>query len=129
MTLRASSANKTLSGQLFGFTVRKKFGITVLISIFMLLICPGYVLTDINKYLEYSTGLYEFDNILPDISLIIAMRTCAVAAICCFLNFAFMYSEESGAVYVALPLPRNVLLFSRFFAGVVPILLPVFLCY
>lgn len=129
MTLKAYSVKKSLAYNLFWTTVKKNSGMTVLFSMFMMLICPVYVLVEINNYFEYSTKAFEFDSTLSGFSLLISVLTCGAAVLYCFINFAFMYSKKSADVYFALPLTRKQLLFSRFFSSVVPTLVPVLLCY
>lgn len=129
MTLKASSTKKTALN-LFLQTLKKNAGITVLVTVFMLLICPGYALVEISDYFSYMHDTYSFDEMLfTGLNFSISFLTCAFAGIGCFLNFAFMYSKKSGDVYFALPTTRNGLLFSRLGASIVPALIPVILCY
>jgi len=128
MTSKALSTKKT-AWNLFGISIKKNFGITILVTVFMLLICPGYTVVEINRSLVYSPGIYDFSDILPALCGVISFLTCGVAVIYCFINFAFMYSKKSGDMYFALPLTRNKLLFSRLFASMAPVMLPIVLCY
>lgn len=128
MTSRALSAKGT-AWNLFLLTLKKNFGITVLIAVFMLLVCPGYILVEIERYFEYGSSVYDFNDLMPGLIGAISVLTCITAVICCFINFAFMYSKKSGDLYYALPMTRSGLLLSRFFASMAPSLLPIILCY
>ena len=51
---------------LYRYSVKRTFGLTLLITVFMLLICPGFVVTHINNRLSMSeTDVYVFDNTAP----------------------------------------------------------------
>lgn len=105
-------------------------GLTVLMTVFMLLFCPGYVLTHINNRLNLqSSGIFNFDNIAPTVISAVTVITCGAALLYLFINFAFLYSRSSSDFFHSLPLKRTGLLASRFFASIVPILLPTALSY
>lgn len=105
-------------------------GLTILMTVFMLLFCPGYVLMHINNRLEMqSSTIFNFDNIAPTVILAVTVITCGAAVLYLFINFAFLYSRSSSDFFHSLPLKRTKLLASRFFASIVPILLPMALSY
>ena len=128
MTLRASSVKKT-SLNLFLATVKKSFGIIILITIFMLLVCPGYIIVDLDNHFSYLTEPYEFSYIFEGMNYALTFLSCAIAGIGCFINFNFVYSKKSGDLYFALPTTRNGLMLSRFFASIIPAVIPTLLCY
>lgn len=130
MTLKASSGNFHPSVRLYGYSVKRTAGLTLLMTIFMLLFCPGYVLMHINNRLSLQSSLiFNFDNIAPTVILAVTVITCAAAVLYLFINFAFLYSRSSGDFFHSLPLKRSGLLASRFFASIVPILFPIALTY
>ena len=128
MTLRASSVKKTAIN-LFLSTVKKNFGIIILVTIFMLLVCPGYLLVDINNHFEYIEEPYELSYMFEGLNYALTFLTCAITGIGCLINFNFVYSKKSGDLYFALPTTRNGLLFSRLGASIVPAVIPLVLCY
>lgn len=130
MTLKASSGNFHPSVRLYGYSIKRTAGLTLLMTIFMLLFCPGYVLMHINNRLSLqSSRIFNFDNIAPTVILAVMVITCAAAVLYLFINFAFLYSRSSGDFFHSLPLKRSGLLASRFFASIVPILFPIALTY
>lgn len=105
-------------------------GLTVLMTVFMLLFCPGYVLTHINNRLNLqSSGIFNFDNIAPTVISAVTVITCGAALLYLFVNFTFLYSRSGSDFFHSLPIKRTGLLASRFFASIVPILLPTALSY
>lgn len=130
MTLKASSVSFHPSLRLYGYSVKRTAGLTLLMTVFMLLFCPGYVLMHINNRLSLqSSGFFNFDNIAPTVILAVTVITCAAAVLYLFINFAFLYSRSSSDFFHSLPLKRSGLLASRFFASIVPILFPIALTY
>ena len=130
MTLKASSVKFHPSLKLYRYSVKRTMGLTVLMTVFMLLFCPGYVLTHINNRLNsLSSTIFNFDNIAPTVISAVTVITCAAALLYLFINFAFLYSRSSSDFFHSLPLKRTGLLVSRFFAAIVPILIPTVLSY
>lgn len=118
---------------LFKFTVRKNIGIIILATVFMLLICPGYVFIEMSNYQAGASSAFENTIYIRDslvgISTFITVVISIIAVFSCFVNFSFLYSKKSVDVYHALPITRVSLLLSRFFAAVTPLLIPLVLCY
>lgn len=131
MTSATLSRNKA-GFNLFKFTVRKNIGIIILATVFMLLICPGYVFIEMSNYRagsSFFSNPYNMKNSIIGISTVITVVVSIIAVFSCFVNFSFLYSKKSVDVYHALPITRTSLLFSRFFAAVVPLFIPIILCY
>ena len=131
MTSATLSRNKA-GFNLFKFTVRKNIGIIILATVFMLLICPGYVFIEMSNYQagsSFFSNPYNMKNSIIGISTVITVVVSIIAVFSCFVNFSFLYSKKSVDVYHALPITRTSLLFSRFFAAVVPLFIPIILCY
>lgn len=130
MTAKVSSVKFHPSLRLYRYSVKRTMGLTVLMTVFMLLFCPGYVLMHINnRLILQSSGIFNFDNIAPTVILAVTVITCGAAVLYLFINFAFLYSRSSSDFFHSLPLKRTKLLASRFFASIVPILLPTVLSY
>lgn len=130
MTLKASSINFHPSLRLYGYSVKRTAGLTVLMTVFMLLFCPGYVLMHINNRLNLlSSSIFNFDNIAPTVISAVTVITCAAAVLYLFINFAFLYSRSSSDFFHSLPFKRTGLLASRFFASIVPVFFPMALTY
>ena len=115
---------------LYRYSVKRTFGLTLLMTVFMLLICPGFVVTHINNRLSISeTDVYNFDKTAPTLILGVMVVTCAASLIYLFINFSFLYSRSGSDFFHSLPLKRSGMLASRFLASIVPILLPLTLTY
>ncbi len=132
MTLRTSSNSINPCSNLFKFTVKRNIGVIILFTLIMLLVCPGYVLNEISEVLKspsYLRHAYDLTKNLNMVCIGVSITVCALSALFCCLNFSFLYSKKSGDVYFSLPLTRNELFISRFFASTVPLLIPTALCY
>ncbi len=129
MTLKTfSNKNSTLG--LFLFTLRQNLGLIILSVIGMLLVCPGYILMQLNKYYDrLNQDFYELNNIL----LAFGVAACIVGAIGVvvynIINFMYLYSKKSSDVFHAVPLTRTELLLSRSLAGLVSTLIPLIVGY
>ena len=130
MTSKALSHKFHPSLNLYRYSVKRTFGLTLLMTVFMLLICPGYVVTHINNRLSLSeVDVYNFDKTAPTLILGVMAVTCAASLIYLFINFSFLYSRSGSDFFHSLPLKRSGMLASRFLASVVPILLPLTITY
>lgn len=130
MTSKALSHKFHPSLNLYRYSVKRTIGLTLLMTVFMLLICPGYVVTHINNRLEMmETDVYNFDNTAPTLILGVMVVTCAASLLYLFINFSFLYSRSGSDFFHSLPLKRSGMLASRFFASLIPILLPLTLTY
>lgn len=132
MTLKASSNKFHPAFRLYKYSVKRTMGITVLLTVFFLLVCPGYTIMHINNNLKYSTDtykIYDFNQDSPALIMIVTVATTAAAMLYLFINFAFLYGRSSSDFYHALPLTRRGLLTSRLLAGITPIFIPMTLTY
>lgn len=128
--------NKFHSGfNLYRLSVKRTAGITLLLTVFSLLFCPGYVVMNINRQLKHMNitgGLaapLNFAKYYPALIIVTTLATTAAAILYLFINFSFLYSRSSSDFFHALPIKRSGLLFSRFSASVVPIMLPLTITY
>lgn len=111
MTSKISSVKKHPFFSFFTFTLKKQTPLTLLVSAFTLLLCPGILLRDANDDLigEYHLGYWEFATY----SFIILAAAVALVCMLLLLNFNFLFNKKAGDMYNALPLTRNQLLLSR----------------
>ncbi len=115
---------------LFGYSLKKTLGLTVLLSLFAVLICPGYLLIMIQRDLENTKdAVFRFGETATAVSIGTTVLSSMAVMLYLFINFAFLYSDKGSDFFHALPIRRRGLLFSRFFASVLPPLLPVCLVY
>lgn len=132
MTSKASLNNFHPALNLYRYSVKRTMGLTVLITVFLLLVCPGYTLMLINNELEHgymSSVIYNFDDISYGLVIMVTAVTTAAALLYLFINFAFLYGRSSVDFFHSLPLKRRGLLFSRFFASIAPLTVPMVLTY
>ncbi len=111
MTSKISLAKKHPVFSFFKFTLKKQTPLTLLVTAFTLLICPGMLLRDANDDLirDYEIGYWEFATF----SFIILAAAVALVCMLLLLNFNFLFNKKAGDMYNALPLTRNQLLLSR----------------
>ena len=111
MTSKISLVKKHPVFSFFKFTLKKQTPLTLLVSAFTLLLCPGILLRDANDDLirEYNLGYWEFATY----SFIILAAAVALVCMLLLLNFNFLFNKKAGDMYNALPLTRNQLLLSR----------------
>lgn len=132
MMLKTSLNKMNPTMRLLGFSIRKNIGLTILASIAMLIICPGLVLTRIFEFFEHA----EVANRIYDISGVTEFMILAIPAVAAvgvvlinIINFSYLFSKKSSDVFHSVPLKRGELLFSRCFAGIINVLIPVILGY
>ena len=132
MMSKISSVRFHPAFRLYRYSVKRTMGLTVLMTVFLMLICPGYVFMHINHVLKLGSTdmkVYDLNRDLPTLILIVTVITTAAAILYLFINFAFLYGRSSSDFFHSLPLNRRSLLASRFFAGIVPVLMPMTLTY
>lgn len=132
MMSKISSVKFHPAFRLYRYSVKRTMGLTALITVFLLLICPGYILMHINHVLKLGSTdmkVYDLNNALPSLILIVTVITTAAAILYLFINFAFLYGRSSSDFFHSLPLNRRSLLASRFFASIIPVLMPMTLTY
>lgn len=123
-----SNKNSTLG--LFLFTLKQNIGLIILTVIGTLLLCPGYLLIEVNKYHDrMSKAFYELNSAIS----FFGVAACVVGAIGVvvynIINFSYLYSKKSSDVFHALPLTRTQLLLARSLAGFVSVMIPVLIGY
>lgn len=113
---------------LFFYSMKRSMGLTVLVTVFLLLICPGYILLYLSDVTN-AVPVYNFNNMMPSVMCFVTAATSAAAVVNLFINFSFLYSRKSSDLFNSLPVTRGGMLFSRFFASTVPQLTPLVLTY
>lgn len=115
MTSRISSVKNNPVLSFFKFTLKKQTPLTLLVTAFTLLVCPGMLLRDANDDLirEYTINAWEFGTF----SFVILAASVALVCMLLLLNFGFLFSKKAGDMYNALPLTRNQMLLTRTFSS------------
>lgn len=124
MTLKTSSRKINPALNMFGFTIRKNIGLIVLVTIATLLICPGFILSNLENIKTADREILSVDY--PCILTVIG---CGTVVVFNLINFLFLYSKRSSDVFLSVPLTRTELLVSRCLAGFVFSLIPIVLSY
>lgn len=122
MMLKTSSASLNPATSLSRHFLKKQTPITLLVTAFSLLICPG---TLISRLVDSYNYTYDTDirQGIIDSSINYSLFTAAVAILLTIflliINFRFLYSKKAGDVYYTLPTTRNEMLFSGLIASVI----------
>ncbi|MBO4432159.1 MAG: hypothetical protein J5852_01370, partial [Clostridia bacterium] len=128
MTLRQSNRKISPAIGLLRSTLLKNTGIIILMSIAMLIFCPGILLTALSR-MTFKAQEYTSPSMLNVFYGITAVISVMLVCISNFVNFSYLYKKSSSDVFHSLPLTRTTLLFSRLTAGIVEILIPVTIGY
>ncbi len=96
----------------FLFTLKKQTPLTLLVTAFSLLVCPGVLLNEISTRLEYSRSV-NMQDYFVGFSLAIFIISLALMVLLTTVNLNFLNSKKAGDVFHALPLTRNQLIFLR----------------
>lgn len=128
MTLRASKNRKSPTLGLLGTTLHKNIGSIILLSIAMLIFCPGFFLTVLSKT-TFRPQNYDSPEALGIVYGVTTVLSCIFVCLANYVNFSYLYKKNSSDVFAALPLTRNGMLFSRMAAGFIGVLVPVTIGY
>lgn len=95
----------------FKFTLKKQTPLTLLVTAFSLLFCPGMLLQDANDDLirEYNLDAWTFGTC----SFVIFVAAVVLVCMLLLLNFGYLFSKKAGDMYSALPFTRNQMLLTR----------------
>ena len=127
MMLKTSSLKLNPFWNMVLFTIRKNFGIIVVLCIAALLYCPGSFLVNEDYLLRSQAGYREY--IIENFAFNVTVVAAIISVFFNMLNFSFLYKKSSSDVFHAFPLTRCELLLSRLSAGLICTLIPVFVCY
>ena len=100
--------------KLYSFSLRRQIAITLLVTGFLLLLCPGILLREYTKsdYHRYALG-----SELALWTMIIFTATLILGVILLCYNHAHLFSRKTADLYYALPIKRDSLLAVRFGAA------------
>lgn len=128
MMLRESKNKMSPTLGLLRATFIKNTGIVILLSVAMLILCPGFFITVLSK-----TDLKPENYFSPDALNILYGVTTAVSClfVCIgnYVNFSYLYKKSSSDVFGALPLTRTGMLFARATATFLGVMIPVTIGY
>lgn len=125
----ATSLNKpNRVSNFFRFTLRKQTPLTLLVTAFSLLICPGVLINILLDELE-RTRRPEMSELFFSFSLIVFIIALGLMALLTVTNFNFLYSKKAGDVFHALPLTRNQLVLVRMFSSFVGAAFTMTVCF
>ncbi|MBO7519464.1 MAG: hypothetical protein J6T73_01685 [Clostridia bacterium] len=127
MTSRALKIKSPAFGFL-GATLRKNIGAIILLSVAMLIFCPGFFITVLSETVIKPEN-YTSPDTLNSLYGVTVVFSCIFVCVANYVNFAFLYKKSSSDVFHALPLTRVSLLFSRTAAGFIGVLIPVTIGY
>ncbi len=127
MTSAISLNKKNRVLNFFTFTLKKQTPLTLLVTAFGLLICPGVLINVIFDAFEYTTPNMNdyFEGFATGI-FVIALGLMVLLTVS---NFSFLYSKKSGDVFHSLPLTRNELVLTRMLASFVGAFFTMTACY
>lgn len=109
-------------------TLAKNTGIIILMSIAMLIFCPGIFLTTLNG-MSFRAQEYTSPSMLNVFYGVTAVISVMLVCVSNFVNFSYLYKKSSSDIFHSLPLTRTGLLFSRLSAGIIEVLIPVTIGY
>lgn len=128
MTLRASKTKRSPVFGVFCATLSKNTGSIILLSIAMLIFCPGFLLAALSKT-AFRPEDYYSPEMLNAVYGVTAIFSCILVCIGNYVSFAYLYKKSSSDVFGALPLTRGGMLFSRAAAAFIGVLIPVTIGY
>ena len=128
MTLKVSKNKTSPALGLLRSTLAKNTGIIILMSIAMLIFCPGIFLTTLNG-MSFRAQEYTSPSMLNVFYGVTALISVMLVCVSNFVNFSYLYKKSSSDIFHSLPLTRTGLLFSRLSAGIIEVLLPVTIGY
>ncbi len=113
----AISLNKNRLLNFFTHTLKKQTPVTLLVTAFCLILCPGLLLSTVLERIENYPLIYqnkpEMQDYFMEYTVVIFIAALALMLLLTIINFGFLFSKKSGDVFHALPLKRNELLFAR----------------
>lgn len=125
MMLKTSSNKVNPSANMFRFTLKQNLGIIVLATIAFLLVCPSYMLINLNAFsftaVEKNHYFKEWcENFSFFASIISGVSVVGIN----LLNFSFMFKRNSSDFTDSLPITRNELFLSKTISGFLIVLVP-----
>lgn len=133
MMLKTSSRKINPFFGMIKSTLRKNFGIIIVLCIMALLFCPGVYIVNFDSYLAHRYTQINTAGTTPvDFSetfgIIITIFAPLFVILFNFVNFSFLYKKSSSDVFHAFPITRTELLLSRMITSIISALTPIVLC-
>lgn len=122
--------NKTCLS-LFGFTLRKNIGISLLSSAIVLIFSPFLLLQTVDNYLKYgfANDTYDFTTIFSGGAPVLAVAACGLFILFLLIDFSYLYNKSASDAFHSMPIKRVELLASKFFGAYVCSIIPLFVGY
>ena len=111
---------KKIPFNFFLLSLKKQTPISLLVTVFLLLICPGMIIGSLlDGFVEYtvSGSPYMLTHEFSSFAIAIFIVSLIAMLISVLSNFGFLYSKKAGDLYHALPLTKNQLLLTKFAAS------------
>lgn len=113
-----TSLNNKRRFNFFTFTLKKQTPLTLLVTAFSLLFCPGTLLNQILEKIARYEAIFsgekpEMDDYFIGYAIAIFLIGVGLMILLTITNFGFLYSKKAGDVFHALPLKRSELLTVR----------------
>lgn len=128
MTLKASSEKPHAVRRLFFHSLGRNLGLTVLITVAAILVCPVYAVTEISRICA-DGRVFDFNSTVPEALLVATVASLAAVMLYLFINFSYLYGRSSSDFYHSLPITRCGLLLVRLLVSIIPILIPMLAVY
>lgn len=130
MTSKIFSNKQNSALGLFLFTIRQNIGLIIMSVIGTLLLCPGYLLIEVNEYHDrMSKAFYELNSVISYFGIAACVVGVIGIVVYNIINFSYLYSKKSSDVFHSLPLTRTELLLARSLAGFVSVMIPIIIGY
>lgn len=100
----------------FLMSLKKQTPISLLVTVFLLLVCPGMMIGSLlDGFVEYTvSGIpYMLSHNFSSFAIIIFVVSLVAMLISILSNFGFLYSKKAGDLYHALPITKDLLLLSK----------------
>ncbi|MBO4433789.1 MAG: hypothetical protein J5852_09700, partial [Clostridia bacterium] len=128
MTLRASKTEKSPTFGLYKATLSKNIGSIILLSVAMLIYCPGFFVASLSQ-ITFRASDYNSPDALSALYGVSVTLSCILVCVGNYVNFSYLYKKSSSDVFHALPLTRSSLLISRAAACFTGLLIPLTIGY
>lgn len=128
MTLKTSSHKINNFKNMTLFTIRKSIGIAVILSIAILLYCPGSFIAN-SENMKYTANSISNTYNLEVFAEFIAAAAGITVTVLNIVNLGFIYKRNASDLYFSFPLTRTQLIFSKITASFITTAIPLFLGY
>ena len=116
MTSNLCSKGYRPAARLFGSALKRQVAITSLVTVFMLLLCPGTMLPQALKEGAREISL-DYQLVAWPVAILLLSVVLGIILLC--YNNLHLFSRQSADLYYSLPIKRDTLLLTRFGASAV----------